>query len=230
MLLIPDKLKELDAILDPEAAKKAEEKRLEKEKADKAAAEQPKAKSKAEEDLWMIVENEYSADVEELVRKMKKWRNTAFGLGVVIFITGMMLCFLWVGSLDTDAQRAWLKAFGEFFFMSAVITAPFFLLVASAFQAWEERKKQRRIRAEAKIKELEAKAAAMSGPKSPAPVPAPAPAPGGPAKPAPKKPALGSAEDMMAKAKLDSQNRVKMLVQAELGRNIKNQLLTFHIF
>lgn len=94
------------------------------------------------EQLDFLAENEFSEEVQALVAQMVKWRRRSLFLASLIFTTGLIITFLWAGSLDPDQQKRWLAGFGEFLTISAVITAPFFILLASASTAWYERNKR----------------------------------------------------------------------------------------
>lgn len=147
-------------------------------------------------DSQLISDDEYSTEVEELVQKMQFWRRLSFAMATVLFVTGLMLTLLWIGSLNSDAQRDWLKGFGEFLVMSAVVTGPLFILIAAGFAAHAERKRQLEKRVE-QVNEQKAKTQ--------------------PAKRA-------------SRPKVNVGDRIKTLVQVEMGRNIRAQLLQFSVF
>eukprot|EP00050_Salpingoeca_kvevrii_P017824 m.68588 g.68588 ORF g.68588 m.68588 type:complete len:1180 (-) comp7754_c0_seq1:44-3583(-) len=144
--------------------------------------EEPEMTAKQRADLELISEDEYSEDVELLVMRMKRWRRIAAVVGAFMFVTGLMLTLLWMGSLSSEQQKRWLSSFGEFLVMSAVVTAPFFILIASAMTAYAERR--------------QLKQATATG----------------------------------NKLTNDTKARIKAMIQTELGRNMRQQLLQFHIF
>lgn len=152
---------------------------------------------KEKDELLLISEDEYSPEVEALVVAMYRWRRMAYCMGAFMFITGLMLTLLWVGSLDSDGQQAWLRGFGEFLVMTAVVTGPLFILIAAASTAWSERKKLVKKVQEQKLARLEA------------------------AQPPGTKP---------LKASINIKDRIKALIQVEMGRNIRSQLLQFSLF
>eukprot|EP00054_Salpingoeca_dolichothecata_P016017 m.93269 g.93269 ORF g.93269 m.93269 type:complete len:1345 (+) comp21771_c0_seq1:150-4184(+) len=92
--------------------------------------------------ISLINEDEYCPEVEELVVTMRRWKVATLVVGSLIMAGGLLLALLFMGSLEQDQQKRWLKTFGEFVMMSAIITAPLFLFISSALVAYEERKKK----------------------------------------------------------------------------------------
>eukprot|EP00054_Salpingoeca_dolichothecata_P026103 m.185314 g.185314 ORF g.185314 m.185314 type:complete len:2533 (+) comp25562_c0_seq5:1791-9389(+) len=96
----------------------------------------------------------YQPEVEillaDLFKQMIFWRNMSVAMTGFLVTTGIVLCFVYIGSLNAEGQKNWIKGVGEFIVISAIITAPTFLMLFSAHDVYKRRKDKSQVDVEPK--------------------------------------------------------------------------------
>ena len=93
-------------------------------------------------DFALLASDEFSPEVEELLRMRNKWQRIAIGMCSLMLLGGMVMALIWMGSLGPEAQKRWIVGVLTSMAIAGFIVVPILMLGLSALQAYHERKER----------------------------------------------------------------------------------------